>query len=101
MKRALLIFLLLLGTFRLGAQHPVEPEEYPPGWTCSPAGIVSGGAVIDADHPCHCRPMRTDADCCGKPAPDPVCNQYCSEQHCACPILCHPGENPYIPPDSP
>ena len=71
-------------------QRPVEPEVYPPGWSCSPDGIHKDNGTVDRDHPCHCqRYCRTTGyDDKGKPfqtiVEDPACNQYCSKDHCSC-----------------
>lgn len=66
-----------------------EPPEYADGVFCSPAGVVAGGKVIDADHPCHCKNMGDPQDSCETPTTnDPVCKQWCHEQHCSCPLTC-------------
>lgn len=64
-----------------------EPPEYPPGWFCTPEGILTDGTV-DPEHPCHCTRMIHDDLCDTPPVEDPVCNQWCHPQKCACPISC-------------
>ena len=66
-----------------------EPAEYPPGSFCSPQGILSESKVIDPDHPCSCQRVDTSEDCEGVPQHDQVCKQWCHEQHCSCPPVCH------------
>ena len=88
--------LILLSIITLTLTFLQHPEEYPPGWFCSPSGIIKDG-VPTTDHPCHCERMIHSDDCEGIPTESPTCNQYCSKQHCACPAICAmpvPSEDP-------
>lgn len=69
--------------------EPGERQEYPDGQFCSPKGDIIGGFQT-LDHPCHCHRVDYDEFCEGTPTHDQVCQQYCSERHCACPITCDP-----------
>ena len=72
-----------------------EPPEYPEGVVCTPAGIVQGDAIIDPDHPCHCKKMTYSNTSCEVPATnDRMCSQYCHEKHCRCPLVCVEGAPP-------
>jgi hypothetical protein len=81
---------LLVLAFLVGAVLAQgEPAEYPVGVFCSPAGDVAGGKIIAADHPCHCANMGDPQTSCEtRTTNDPVCRQYCHEQHCRCPVQC-------------
>jgi hypothetical protein len=96
-KRILLLSTLLLGVVAPPTQivtNPNEPDEYAEGVYCTPKGDNYKG-VQTPDHPCACKNMmREDKDgCCDvRVTNDPVCKQYCSEKHCACPKQCIPGQ---------
>jgi hypothetical protein len=85
MKLTILVALLASGAF----WQVQEPDEYPPGWFCTPMGDQRNG-VQTADHPCSCQRMNTSPDCddVEKDSHDPACGQYCHEKHCACKITC-------------
>ena len=96
---ALLLCAALIGAAAAVAQEPQDPDsagayreeppEYPEGHFCSPAGVVAGWKVIDSTHPCFCKNMGDPQESCEKPITnDPVCNQYCHEKHCSCPLIC-------------
>lgn len=79
-----LVLAFLLGV----AIQVVEPPEYAPGVLCSPGGDIVQGRQTP-DHPCACKNMGDPQTSCEKPTTnDPVCRQYCHEQHCACPLIC-------------
>jgi hypothetical protein len=66
-----------------------EPDVFPPGWTCTPRGIVKNGTPT-ADAPCACHRMN-HSDSCDEPekdVEDPGCTQYCHKEHCGCPVTC-------------
>lgn len=70
--------------------NPNEPAPYPEGVFCTPKGDTVLG-VETGLHPCACHMvMRESPDgCCDiLQANDPVCRQYCTEKHCACPREC-------------
>lgn len=73
--------------------NPDEPTIYPEGVYCTPAGDMFHG-LQTPDHPCKCKNMlREDKDgCCDvKVTNDPVCKQWCHEEHCGCPMECIKG----------
>lgn len=69
-----------------------EPPEYPDGVSCSPAGTMAGGKVINPspDHRCSCKRMDADPLCEGEPSHESDCLQWCHEDknHCSCPVVC-------------
>jgi hypothetical protein len=94
-----LLAISMVAVAAMGSQvsRSTEPNEYPSGVYCTPHGDLYKG-VQTPDHPCSCKNMfRQDDDgCCDQRVTnDPVCMQWCHEQHCSCPKTCiagHPDE---------
>lgn len=86
--KALALILALVAGGALGFL-PQEPPEYPAGMFCTPLGDYVPGKGRTTDHPCHCKNMGDPQTSCEKPTTnDPVCRQFCHEQHCSCPLAC-------------
>jgi hypothetical protein len=68
-----------------------EPDEYPDGAYCTPAGTNYKG-LQTPDNPCKChlvmRSATNDGCCEILQANDATCRQFCHEHHCACPREC-------------
>jgi hypothetical protein len=91
--------MLTLSVVMLAATQAAEPKPYPPGQFCSPKGDVVHGTQTSA-HPCTCRrhdtPDGNDPEAkkmcqageATNPSHDPICQQWCSEEHCLCPVVC-------------
>ncbi len=90
MARAVRLILVLAFVVSFAVSYVQEPPEYPEGLSCSPAGMLAGGKVIDAspDHHCACKRMDADPLCEGEPIEEASCLQYCRHGHCSCPVLC-------------
>jgi hypothetical protein len=93
MLRFITILFAILIPLLLGKTS--EPPTYPDGVYCSPHGVISGDIVIDPEHPCSCERMNYGEDCDdpSKQFEDPVCNQYCHKDKCACPVTCDPSKH--------
>ena len=81
MKVPLLVLVLLLSM--------QEAPPYPPGWHCTPTGIVKDGRQTH-EHPCACKRVDTDQYCEGQPSANNVCQQWCHNDRCGCPWTCEP-----------
>lgn len=87
----MIIVKLLAIAVLLSPQIIGEPDIYPPGQFCNPAGVVDGrGHVLDEDHKCFCKKHDDDPLCDGvvKTEVPSECKQWCHEDHCACPVVC-------------
>ena len=68
--------------------NPNEPPAYPPGMVCTPQGDRMG-LTQTPDHPCSCKNMGNPDDGCETATTnDAHCQQFCHEDHCACPKVC-------------
>ncbi len=95
---------LLSASFSFPGSNPQsqEPPKYPVGQFCSPKGDIIRGRATTT-HPCKCKRhdegdlTNPDADRMCKagepvnPTHDAVCNQWCNESACACPVECKTG----------
>jgi hypothetical protein len=57
-----------------------EPAPFPPGVMCE-----RPRAGVKVDHPCTCHRVCTETDP-EAVIEDPMCLQWCSAEHCACPL---------------